>query len=203
MKAGFSLHYRIVELEQDKRMLMTVNSKLFTAREEILFGTTKTGTTVRYIANFNFPSPLAAANRIYPAAMDSWPRPTASIPRPWTRSGKAPWKACRRPWRDKVGKSTMEGLQAALEDNFEPPEASRGLALADRLVLPGIWRFTRLGYRSSRKRWKPVSAYLEGRHALVTGATSGVGLAAAKELASGSGERAGQPRCHRHAGGPQ
>jgi NAD(P)-dependent dehydrogenase (short-subunit alcohol dehydrogenase family) len=154
MKAGFSLHYRIVELEQDKRMLMTVNSKLFTAREEILFGTTKTGTTVRYIANFNFPSPLAAANRIYPAAMD------------------------------KVGKSTMEGLQAALEDNFEPPEASRGLALADRLVLPGIWRFTRLGYRSSRKRWKPVSAYLEGRHALVTGATSGVGLAAAKELAS-------------------
>jgi NAD(P)-dependent dehydrogenase (short-subunit alcohol dehydrogenase family) len=63
MKAGFSLHYRIVELEQDKRMLMTVNSKLFTAREEILFGTTKTGTTVR------------------------------------TRSGKAPWKACRRPWR--------------------------------------------------------------------------------------------------------
>ena len=114
MKAGFSLHYRIVELEQDKRMLMTVNSKLFTAREEILFGTTKTGTTVRYIANFNFPSPLAAANRIYPAAMD------------------------------KVGKSTMEGLQAALEDNFEPPEASRGLALADRLVLPGTWRFTRL-----------------------------------------------------------
>jgi NAD(P)-dependent dehydrogenase (short-subunit alcohol dehydrogenase family) len=154
MKAGFSLHYRIVELEQDKRMLMTVNSKLFTAREEILFGTTKTGTTVRYIANFNFPSPLAAANRIYPAAMD------------------------------KVGKSTMEGLQAALEDNFEPPEASRSLALADRLVLPGIWRFTRLGYQSSRKRWKPVSAYLEGRHALVTGATSGVGLAAAKELAS-------------------
>ena len=154
MKAGFSLHYRIVEFEQDKRMLMTVNSKLFTAREEILFGTTKTGTTVRYIANFDFPSALAAANRIYPAAMD------------------------------KVGKSTMQGLQAALEDNFDPPEASRGLALADRLVLPGIWRFTKLGYRSSRKRWKPVSAYLEGRHALITGATSGVGLAAAKELAS-------------------
>jgi len=154
MHAGFSLHYRIIELEQNKRMLMTVNSRIFTAREEILFGSSNGSTTVRYIAKFDFPTPLAAANRIYPTAMD------------------------------KVGKSTMEGLKAALEDAFEPPEACPGLALADRLVLPGIWRFTRLGYRASSKRWKPVSAYLGGRHALVTGASSGIGLAAAKELAS-------------------
>ncbi len=154
MNAGFSLHYRIVEIEQDKRMLMTVDSKVFTAREEILFEATESGgATVRYIAKFDFPSALAAANRIYPAAMD------------------------------KVGKSAMNGLKAALEDDFEPPEASAGLALADKLVLPGIWRFTRLGYRASRKRWKPVSAYLAGRRAVVTGATSGVGLAAARELA--------------------
>lgn len=154
MKAGFSLHYRVTALEQDKRMLMTVNSKLFTAREEILFGSSKGATTVRYIAQFDFPAPLAAFNRIYPAVMD------------------------------KVGKSTMEGLKAALEDQFEPPDASAGLALADKLVVPGIWRFSRLGYRFSRKRWKPVSAYLGGRHAVVTGATSGVGLSAARELAA-------------------
>jgi NAD(P)-dependent dehydrogenase (short-subunit alcohol dehydrogenase family) len=153
MKAGFSLHYKVIEFEQDQRMLMEVDSSLFTAREEILFAETASGTTVRYIAKFTFPGPLAAANRIYPAAME------------------------------RVGKTTMEGMKHALEDKFEPPVASRKLALADKLVLPGIWRFTKLGYRSSRKRWKPVSAYLENRHALVTGATSGVGLAAARELA--------------------
>ena len=153
MKAGFSLTYKVVEFEQDQRMLMKVDSSLFTAMEEILFAETGSGTTVRYIAKFTFPGPLAAANRIYPAAME------------------------------RVGKSAMEGMKRALEDKFEPPVASRKLAMADKLVLPGIWRFTKLGYRSSRKHWKPVSAYLENRHALVTGATSGVGLAAAKELA--------------------
>ena len=155
MKAGFSLHYRIIELEQNSRMLMDVDSRLFTAREEILFSATKTGgTTVRYIARFNFPGPLAKANNLYPAAMD------------------------------RVGKSAMSGLQQALEDKFEAPARSSALALADRLVLPGLWRFTRLGYSASRKGWKPLSAFLGNRHAVVTGATSGVGLAAAKSLAA-------------------
>ena len=155
MKAGFSLHYRIIELEQDSRMLMDVDSRLFTAREEILFSATKTGgTTVRYIAKFNFPGPLVKANNLYPAAMD------------------------------RVGKSAMAGLQQALEDKFEAPSRSSALALADRLVLPGLWRFTRLGYSASRKGWKPLSAFLGNRHAVVTGATSGVGLAAAKSLAA-------------------
>jgi NAD(P)-dependent dehydrogenase (short-subunit alcohol dehydrogenase family) len=153
MKAGFSLHYTVVEFEQDKRMLMTVDSRVFTAREEIQFSAEGDRTTVRYIANFDFPSPLAAANRIYPAAMD------------------------------KVGKSTMEGLKKALEDDFAPPAASPLLAMADRLVLPGLWRFTRLGYSKSRKHWNPLSAYLGGKHAVVTGATSGVGEAAATALA--------------------
>ena len=153
MKAGFSLHYKVVEFEEDKRMVMEVDSALFTAREEILFAESTSGTSVRYIANFKFPSALAAANRIYPAAMD------------------------------RVGKSAMEGMKEALEDRFEPPAPSRALALADKLILPGIWRFTKLGYRSSQKHWKPISAYLENRHALITGATSGVGLAAARELA--------------------
>ena len=43
MKAGFSLQYSIIELEQDRRMLMDVDSRLFTAREEILFSATSSG----------------------------------------------------------------------------------------------------------------------------------------------------------------
>jgi dehydrogenase/reductase SDR family member 12 len=154
MKAGFSLHYTIVEFEPDRRMSMTVDSRVFTAREEILFSVAENGTQVRYIANFNFPLPLALVNQLYPAAME------------------------------RVGKSTMDGLTEALQNNFEAPRQSPCLALADRLVLPGLWRFTRLGYRNARKRWKPVSAYLGDKHAVVTGATSGVGEATATGLAS-------------------
>ena len=84
----------------------------------------------------------------------------------------------------RVADGTMEGLQQALMDNFDPPRASRRIALADRLVVPGLWRFTKLGYKASRRHWNPMSARLEDRHALITGATSGLGLAAARELAA-------------------
>ena len=153
MNAGFSLHYRVIEFEENARMLMTVDSRLFTAREEILFEATGDGTRLRYIAEFDFPTPLAAFNRLCPAAM-------------------------RR-----VGRSAMAGLKTALEDDFEAPRASGILAAADRLIVPGLWRFTKLGFRESRRRWNALSAYQGDRHALITGATSGLGLAAARQLA--------------------
>ncbi len=158
MNAGFSLDYRVVEFEENTRMLMDVESRFFTAREEILFSESGNGTQVRYIANFDFPLPLATINRLYPKAMD------------------------------RIGKRAMAGLEDALNDNFAAPQASKLLAAADRLVLPGIWRFTRLGYRNSRRRWKAVSAYQGDRHAVITGATSGIGEATARKLAE-SGAR--------------
>jgi NAD(P)-dependent dehydrogenase (short-subunit alcohol dehydrogenase family) len=161
MKAGFTLYYKITEFEVNKRMLMTVDSKLFTAIEEIIFTDTDTdtdtnsdtSTKVRYIAKFNFPAPVATISRLNPAVMD---------------------------W---VGNTALEGLRKALENNFTTPKASRALAIADRLILPGIWRFTRLGYTNSRRHWNAMSAYMNDRHAVITGATSGIGLAAAKQLA--------------------
>ena len=153
MKAGFSLHYRVIEFETDTRMLMHVDSRFFTAVEEILFEAAGDGARVRYIAKFDFPAPLAGFNRLFPGVMD------------------------------RVGKTAMAGLKAALEDEYETPQASKLLAAADRLVLPGIWRFTRLGYRNSQKRWNAVSAYQGDRHAIITGATSGIGEAAAEKLA--------------------
>ena len=153
MKAGFSLYYEMIEFEANKRLLMTVDSTLFTAAEEIVFTTTDTGTKVRYIANFNFPAPVAIISRLNPALMD---------------------------W---VGNTALEGLRKALEDNFTTPKASKVLAVADKLILPGVWRFTRLGYTNARKRWNALSAYMHDRHAVITGATSGIGLAAAKQLA--------------------
>ena len=65
LNTGVSLHYRITEFEADARMAMTVESRFFTAREEILFEETGTGTRLRYIARFDFQGPLAAFNRLY------------------------------------------------------------------------------------------------------------------------------------------
>ena len=153
MKAGFTLYYEIIEFKANKRLLMTVDAKLFTALEEIVFTTTSTGTKVRYIANFDFPAPLAIISRLNPAVLD---------------------------W---VGNTALEGLRKALEDNFNTPKASRVLAVADKLILPGVWRFTRLGYSDSHKRWNALSAYMNDRHAVISGATSGIGLETAKQLA--------------------
>jgi NAD(P)-dependent dehydrogenase (short-subunit alcohol dehydrogenase family)/uncharacterized protein YndB with AHSA1/START domain len=153
MNAGFSIHYTVVEFVDNERLLMTAKSRFFTAREEIFFAPASPGTTLRYVAEFHFPALFRTFHRLFPGFME------------------------------RIGKSAMAGLKQALDDDFAAPEASQILAAADKLVLPGVWRFTRLGHKDSRRRWKPVSAYLGNRHALVTGATSGIGLAAATQLA--------------------
>jgi len=154
MKAGFSIHYTIIEFIENEGILMHASSRFFTAREEIFFDAMAPGTTLRYVADFDFSAPFGTFNRMFPGFMG------------------------------RMGRRAIGGLKRALDDDFAAPQASRRLATADRLILPGVWRFTRLGFRNSRKHWKPVSAYQGNRHVLVTGATSGIGLAATKELAA-------------------
>ena len=154
MKAGFSLHYTVLEFKPLAQMLMQVESRFFSAREEILFEATPGGTRIRYIARFSFTASLAALSRRFPNVMQG------------------------------VGKSAMEGLRRALEDAYTAPADAERHALADRLVIPGMLGFTRFGYQRARRRWKPVSAWLGERHIVLTGATSGIGLAASRALAS-------------------
>ena len=158
MKAGFSLRYTVVEWEADRRLLMTVESKPFKAREEISFKRTADGTRVRYVAEFDFVEPLARLVKTFPGVMD------------------------------RVGKSAMTGMKRALEDRFEPPRATWSTELGDRLIAPGLLAFTRFGYKAARRQWNPVSAYLGDRHILITGATSGLGLATAEILAARGAE---------------
>jgi dehydrogenase/reductase SDR family member 12 len=57
-------------------------------------------------------------------------------------------------------------------------------AVMDATVVPG---FTRIGYaiRSRSKSWKPISSYdLTGKTAIISGVTSGLGAAAARQLRS-------------------
>jgi dehydrogenase/reductase SDR family protein 12 len=83
----------------------------------------------------------------------------------------------------KSGTKTIEGLKQALEDNFEVPSYSKNLKFADSLIFPGMFLFTKYGYQMAKDRWHPVSASVNGKHIVLTGATSGLGLAAAEALA--------------------
>ncbi|MDX1692887.1 MAG: SDR family NAD(P)-dependent oxidoreductase [Ketobacteraceae bacterium] len=75
----------------------------------------------------------------------------------------------------------VNGLVRALNDRKEP--ISEPSELADKLVLPGMMKFTRLGYLRAKKHWKGLSANLTGKKAVITGASSGLGRETAIALA--------------------
>lgn len=88
-----------------------------------------------------------------------------------------------RPGLERMGEASVAGLKAALEDDFEAPCPAGPPELGDRLVLPRLKDFTRIGYKRGSKRWNPVSADLREKHIVITGASSGLGRAAALDLA--------------------
>lgn len=86
------------------------------------------------------------------------------------------------PGMQRMGKTAVDGLRTALEDDFAPPKASQFDRLADALLLPGLAKFSHWGYSRAKKNWQPLSADIKGKHIVLTGASSGIGLAAAQQL---------------------
>lgn len=82
-----------------------------------------------------------------------------------------------------AGAQTIRDLEMALADDYPLPKISTVQSIADKLVIPGVLGFTKYGYEWLKKDWNPVTASVKGKHAVITGATSGLGLATAFELA--------------------
>lgn len=82
----------------------------------------------------------------------------------------------------KLGKNSIQGLQQALANNSPTPTQNTHL-LRSKLILPELWRFTKYGYLQAQKHWQPVSNNMHHKHIVITGASSGLGLASAFALA--------------------
>ena len=48
------------------------------------------------------------------------------------------------------GRKTIEGLKMALEDDFVAPELTPSVERSDKWVLPGLYQFTKMGYKRAR-----------------------------------------------------
>ena len=155
---SIELLYTITEFEPPHLVTLQAESWLFEALDSITFSEKNGRTEIVYSADFSYRMPLAAVEGALEAGMQ------------------------------RMGRSALQGLQRALDDNFEAPEISRGSATADRLLWPGLAMFSKWGYRRGLKRWRPMSASLKGKRVIVTGASSGLGLATARTLAERGAE---------------
>ncbi|MBN7797949.1 SDR family NAD(P)-dependent oxidoreductase [Parahaliea mediterranea] len=147
------IEYTVTHLEPGRALTLQGQSRLFAVTDVIHFSDTATGCHIDYRAHFAFHGPLAALE-------------------PAMRNGMA-----------RMGRKAVAGMRRALQDDFPPPAAASDTRRADAWLVPGVALFSSAGYRRGRKRWNPVSAWMGDKHALITGASSGLGYATALELA--------------------
>ena len=84
-------------------------------------------------------------------------------------------------WLRRMGRRAVAGLAQALTPQQTLPQPSWSDRLGHRALLPAFRAFTERGYLAMPD--KSLSDYVDGRTYVITGPTSGLGLAAARELA--------------------
>ena len=81
-----------------------------------------------------------------------------------------------------MGRASLRGLKKALTDNNPAPSASPATVRRDKKLPTALLDFTRFGYQRGRRCWSPMSTSLAGKHIVLTGANSGLGLSTARAL---------------------
>lgn len=147
------MEYAIREFDRPHRVLLEGKGDSVHALDDIGFAVTSRGTRITYTADISLLGALSVIAPFLKGALD------------------------------RVGKNAVRGLQSALSEESSPPVRSRLADLQDRLIVPGLLGFTNAGYHWHKRSWKPLAVSLRGRTVVVTGATSGLGQAAASQLA--------------------
>ena len=147
------IEYEVAELTPPERIVLRGKSRFFDITDTISFSQTGATTRIDYEAAFEF------------------------------RTFIKPFTGAMQSGLQQMGKESLAGLKAALDDRFPAPRLSGDDETVDKLVIPKLARFTRLGYKRGLKRWNPVSADLRGKHVVITGSSTGLGFASAMELA--------------------
>lgn len=153
-----ALLYTLTRYEPGQLLALHGTSRFFDVSDEIRFTETGSGTRIDYRADFTFRAPLKYFSSKFRQGLQN------------------------------MGRASLQGLKEALEDTFPVPALSRSNRLAQQLIVPAIAQFTRSGYTRSRKHWLPMSRWMGNKHVLITGASSGLGLATAKALAQKGAE---------------
>ena len=76
----------------------------------------------------------------------------------------------------------IQRLRTVLAGSRKPPRLTLMTRLADRSILFGLLGFTRLGFRLAKNRRPAASGLYAARTMVLTGGTSGIGRAAARDL---------------------
>lgn len=145
--------YVVREYVSPKRVVLEGKGDSIHALDDIRFASAPGGTRIDYTAEISMLGAFSLAERWLAGALD------------------------------RVGKDAVRGLRAALAEERPPPRRRWLTDLQDRLIVPGLVGFTNVGYLWHKRNWKPLAASLRGRTAVITGATSGLGRAAASQLA--------------------
>jgi NAD(P)-dependent dehydrogenase (short-subunit alcohol dehydrogenase family)/carbon monoxide dehydrogenase subunit G len=145
--------YTVTEYDPPNRIVLEGTGKRIQALDSITFEDTGAGTKITYTADLSFSGLLGSAEPLMKGALH------------------------------RVGKQAVEGLRSALTGERETDSNETRNLWEDRAIVPGMLGFSRFGYRRRKGSWAPVTASLEGKTTIVTGATSGLGRAAALGLA--------------------
>ena len=146
--------YIITEYKFNMRIVMIGRSSFLNVNDTIELSESDGLTTISYRAEFYFKFGL---ERLFPKLADAL---------------------------DRQCQLAIDGLKSALTATADEAVLSARNAKADSKTLSALRTFTRHGYVTGRKVWAPMSERMEGRHVVLTGANSGIGLAAAIDLAS-------------------